>query len=250
VSLGFQARKCSPKPVVDELRAQRRCAAGSLRCSGSPRSRARGTWLEFIAEMERIAHKIAARPFRFPTIGDDGARRALGKRFHYFLAFFVLEDRVRIVAVMHQRQHPDGWKARSQPAARSSPASSSAAREERSSSSLGTSRASSCGAARPLARCADFAPECVARAPASDAESRPTLGVVADALVLEKKHPMKGAPDGCCDPADRERGMAVASGSIRGFGGQNPLAPMPVCRLMQPPEGRFLQGHAATAFAA
>lgn len=72
-----------------------------------------GLGLEFIAEMEQIAHKIAARPLRFPAIGDAGARRALGKRFPYFLAFFVLEDRVRIVAVMHQHQHPDIWKARS-----------------------------------------------------------------------------------------------------------------------------------------
>jgi len=58
---------------------------------------------------------------RFPAIGDAGARRALGKRFPYFLAFFVLEDRVRrrrdapapaprrLEGGLHESNLRDGW---------------------------------------------------------------------------------------------------------------------------------------------
>ena len=72
-----------------------------------------GLGLEFIAEMQQIAAGLSAMPHRFPQLKASDARRALGKRFPYMLVFFVLEDRVRIVAVLHQHQDPDTWRGRS-----------------------------------------------------------------------------------------------------------------------------------------
>ncbi|MBK6520194.1 MAG: type II toxin-antitoxin system RelE/ParE family toxin [Polyangiaceae bacterium] len=70
-----------------------------------------GLGQEFIAEMYALAEKVALMPLGFPVISPD-ARRALAKRFPYMLVFFVLDDAVRIVAVLHQHQHPDTWRNR------------------------------------------------------------------------------------------------------------------------------------------
>ncbi|MBL9028564.1 MAG: type II toxin-antitoxin system RelE/ParE family toxin [Myxococcales bacterium] len=72
-----------------------------------------GLGREFLLEMREIVSRIRTTPLQFPAIGRTEARRALGSRFPYQIVFFVLADRVRIIAVAHQHRKPRYWRGRS-----------------------------------------------------------------------------------------------------------------------------------------
>jgi plasmid stabilization system protein ParE len=62
---------------------------------------------EFLSEFERHILKIAATPLQWRAISGD-IRRALMKRFPYFIYFRVLEnDVLRVTVIKHQRRHPN-----------------------------------------------------------------------------------------------------------------------------------------------
>jgi plasmid stabilization system protein ParE len=68
---------------------------------------------EFLDEMERLIARIGEAPMRFPAVARTEARRGLGKRFPYQIVFFVLPDKIRIIAVAHQHRKPRYWRGRS-----------------------------------------------------------------------------------------------------------------------------------------
>ena len=53
-----------------------------------------------------------AGPLRFEQVPRSRARRALGKSFPYQVVFFVFPERVRVIAVAHQKQRPRYWRKR------------------------------------------------------------------------------------------------------------------------------------------
>ena len=66
---------------------------------------------EFLdAAWNRIQH-LVRHPYTAPVIEYD-VRRAGEDRFHYNLYYYVEEDELVIIAVIHQRRHPDTWKRR------------------------------------------------------------------------------------------------------------------------------------------
>jgi toxin ParE1/3/4 len=61
---------------------------------------------KFTAEVEHTFSRVAENP----EIGSpmrQGARKLLVRRFPYFVMYRVLPDRVLVLAVGHQRRHPD-----------------------------------------------------------------------------------------------------------------------------------------------
>ena len=66
---------------------------------------------EFTAEIELALSRVAENP----EIGSPmrrGARKLLVRRFPYLVIYRVLPDHVLVLAVGHQRRHPDFWLGR------------------------------------------------------------------------------------------------------------------------------------------
>jgi toxin ParE1/3/4 len=63
---------------------------------------------EFTTEVEHALARVA----EHPEIGSPmrrGARKLLVRRFPYLIIYRVLSDHVLVLAVGHQRRHPDFW---------------------------------------------------------------------------------------------------------------------------------------------
>ena len=71
-----------------------------------------GLGREFILRFDALVERIVQTPLHFPEIGS-GVRRALLQRFPYAIYFIVAACPV-VIAVLHQRRHPDTWKRRLQ----------------------------------------------------------------------------------------------------------------------------------------
>jgi plasmid stabilization system protein ParE len=65
--------------------------------------------LRFALEVDKTVDRIAAAPHAW-TEHSPGMRRALVRGFPYSILFVIEGERVEILAVMHQRRHPDSWK--------------------------------------------------------------------------------------------------------------------------------------------
>lgn len=63
----------------------------------------------FETEVNAVFERILQNPLQFPEI-DQGARRALVRRFPYGVFFTVEHDIVTILAVLHLHRDPDTWK--------------------------------------------------------------------------------------------------------------------------------------------
>ena len=60
---------------------------------------------EFFQELEAVLVLIARNPQAFPKASEDGRKGRL-RRFPYAVYYRMLADRVRILAVLHDRRHP------------------------------------------------------------------------------------------------------------------------------------------------
>lgn len=65
----------------------------------------------FASELNDIFERIEENPRQFQVL-ERGVRRALLRTFPYSVFFEVEGDVVTIFAVLHQRRHPNSWKAR------------------------------------------------------------------------------------------------------------------------------------------
>ena len=65
----------------------------------------------FIDALGKLIERITAFPLQFPEL-DEGVRRALLHRFPYAVYFVMANDGIVVIAVLHQRRHPDTWKER------------------------------------------------------------------------------------------------------------------------------------------
>jgi plasmid stabilization system protein ParE len=74
-------------------------------------SRRAGLGSEFTLRFDALVERISQNPFQFPEVGS-GVRRALLQRFPYTIYFVVAACPV-VVAVLHQRRHPETWHQRS-----------------------------------------------------------------------------------------------------------------------------------------
>lgn len=70
--------------------------------------RADGLGAEFIAEVEHALDLLTQNP-QLGTVLRRGARRLLVRRFPYLVIYREETARVLVLAVGHQRRHPDFW---------------------------------------------------------------------------------------------------------------------------------------------
>ena len=61
-----------------------------------------GLGLLFLAAVEEAVEKVLANPEAFQLVGDEIRRKIIG-RFPYSLLYVIEPDRIRVIAVAHQR---------------------------------------------------------------------------------------------------------------------------------------------------
>jgi plasmid stabilization system protein ParE len=66
----------------------------------------------FKSEVGRAIRFILAYPEASPAVGREGARRKLLSHFPYDLIYLLESDRIRVVAVAHQKRRPGYWTSR------------------------------------------------------------------------------------------------------------------------------------------
>lgn len=66
----------------------------------------------FISEVVYAAELIAGRPLLGVLVAGGNIRRIALRRFPYSLIYSVLSDRIRILAVSHQKRQPLHWRGR------------------------------------------------------------------------------------------------------------------------------------------
>jgi plasmid stabilization system protein ParE len=65
----------------------------------------------FLTAVEEAAEKVQANPEAFQLVGDE-IRHKLIQRFPYSLLYVIEPDRIRIIAVAHQKRRPGYWSHR------------------------------------------------------------------------------------------------------------------------------------------
>jgi Plasmid stabilisation system protein. len=70
-----------------------------------------GLGYDFSVEVFSAIHNIISYPEAWPVVEDD-VRRCLVNRFPFGVLYAVEQTGIVILAVMHQRRHPDYWKNR------------------------------------------------------------------------------------------------------------------------------------------
>lgn len=65
----------------------------------------------FLAETDRVVARVSRAPLMFPGLYRD-VRRARLRRFPYEMFYRVLDDHVRVLALVHARRDPRGWPVR------------------------------------------------------------------------------------------------------------------------------------------
>ena len=73
--------------------------------------RAVGLGLSFLADVEEAVGKVLADPEAFQFVGAD-VRHKLLRRFPYSLLYAIESDRIRVIAVAHQKRRPGYWRYR------------------------------------------------------------------------------------------------------------------------------------------
>jgi plasmid stabilization system protein ParE len=68
---------------------------------------------QFVQDFSRTVERIGVLPDQFPEVGN-GVRRALLHDFPYATYFVRRENVAIIIAVLHQRRRPGGWKPRAE----------------------------------------------------------------------------------------------------------------------------------------
>jgi plasmid stabilization system protein ParE len=70
-----------------------------------------GLGLLFLAAVEEATEKVLANPEAFQLVGDE-IRHKLIRRFPYSLLYVIEPDRIRVIAVAHQKRRPGYWSHR------------------------------------------------------------------------------------------------------------------------------------------
>ena len=65
----------------------------------------------FLDELDAALERIEAHPKAAPLVGRE-VRRATLRRFPYSLLYVVEPDRIRVIAVAHQKRRPNYWRGR------------------------------------------------------------------------------------------------------------------------------------------
>lgn len=67
---------------------------------------------EFLIELDLALQRVVKAPFQFPQIKNN-VRRALLHKFPYSVYFLVGDEKVDVIAILHQHRDPNTWEERS-----------------------------------------------------------------------------------------------------------------------------------------
>ena len=70
-----------------------------------------GLGLLFLAVVEEAVEKVLANPEAFQLVGDEIWHKLI-RRFPYSLLYVIEPDRIRVIAVAHQKRRPGYWSHR------------------------------------------------------------------------------------------------------------------------------------------
>lgn len=70
-----------------------------------------GLGVLFLGALEGAVQTILAHPEAYQLVGSE-IRRYLVRRFPYSLLYVVESDRIRVLAVAHQKRRPGYWRTR------------------------------------------------------------------------------------------------------------------------------------------
>ena len=70
-----------------------------------------GLGLLFLVALEEAVEKILVNPEAFQLVGGE-TRHKLIRRFPYSLLYVIESDRIRVLAVAHQKRRPGYWRNR------------------------------------------------------------------------------------------------------------------------------------------
>ena len=65
----------------------------------------------FLDELDAALERIEAHPKAAPLVGKE-VRRATLQRFPYSVLYVIEPDRIRVIAVAHQKRRPNYWQGR------------------------------------------------------------------------------------------------------------------------------------------
>ena len=74
-------------------------------------ARAPGLGLLFLASVEEAVEQVLGSPEAWQVVGDE-VRHKLLRRFPYSLLYVIEPDRIRVLAVAHQKRRPGYWSHR------------------------------------------------------------------------------------------------------------------------------------------
>ncbi len=85
--------------------------AEMLEAAGYYEERASGLGLSFLGEVETMMQTVLTHPEAYQRVGNE-LRRAILKKFPYSLLYAIESDRIRVIAVAHQKRRPGYWLSR------------------------------------------------------------------------------------------------------------------------------------------
>jgi len=97
--------------MTAELVVRREAELDIEEAAGRYEDERQGLGDRFMSELTGLLARIAESPLQFPSAGE-GARRGLLHKFPYSVYFLLENQTVTVLAVVHQRRHPDLWKRR------------------------------------------------------------------------------------------------------------------------------------------
>jgi plasmid stabilization system protein ParE len=74
-------------------------------------TKSEGLGFSFLIELEAAIEQVLANPEAYQRVGGE-VRRKPFRRFPYNLLFVTESDRIRVVAVAHDKRRPNYWRAR------------------------------------------------------------------------------------------------------------------------------------------
>lgn len=83
----------------------------ALAAAGYYEGRSEGLAREFLVAWKEAESRVSNAPTQYPSIYKN-FRRCLFQRFPYSLIYRDSENRIEIVAVMHQHREPGYWRSR------------------------------------------------------------------------------------------------------------------------------------------
>jgi plasmid stabilization system protein ParE len=74
-------------------------------------TKSEGLGFSFLIELEAAIEQVLANPEAYQRVGGE-VRRKRFRRFPYNLLFVIEPDRIRVVAVGHEKRRPSYWRSR------------------------------------------------------------------------------------------------------------------------------------------